>query len=110
MPPTHRTPPALPDWNKNWKKLHIGAAFAQYIPHTQPCKTTRVIITLALDWKPQVEHMVGVIQDKGAKLIYNAKHAGASHVQSIHLIQTAIKPAVTYTMTVAPTVPGTLRD
>ena len=61
-----------------------------------------VLITLTLDRIPQVENVVGIVQDKGNQLIYKAKPAGASHKQLLHLIQTAIKPLVTYTMAVAP--------
>ena len=60
-----------------------------------------VLITLTLDWIPQVERMVGIVQDKGDRLIYKAKPAGASPRQLLNLIQTAIKPSAIYTMAVA---------
>jgi hypothetical protein len=60
------------------------------------------MITLTLDWKPQEEHMVEVVQDKGDRLLLKAKPAGASQRQLPNLIQTCIQPAVAYTMAVAP--------
>ena len=61
-----------------------------------------MLITLTLDWRPQVEHMVGVVQDNGEKLLFKAKPAEASPRQLLHLIQTCTKPAVAYTMAVTP--------
>ena len=83
-------------------KIPIGSAFAKYTPPTESCRNLGVLITLTLDWIPQVERMVGIVQDKGDRLIYKAKPAGASPRQLLNLIQTAIKPAVIYTMAVAP--------
>jgi hypothetical protein len=83
-------------------KIPIGEAFAKYTPPTEPCRSLGVLITLTLDWKPQVDHMVEVVQEKGEKLLHKAKPAGASQRQLLQLIQTCIKPAVAYTMAVAP--------
>jgi hypothetical protein len=103
----HATNPQNPTNTKQLEgqlqnKVPIGEAFAKYTPPTEPCRCLGVLTTLTLDWTPQVEYMVGVVQDKGAKLIYKAKPAGASQRQLIHLIQTRIKPTITYTMAVAP--------
>ena len=83
-------------------KIAIGEAYAKYTPPTEPCRSLGVLITLNMDWKPQVEHMAGIIQTKGEQLLYRAKPAGATPRQLLHLIQTCIKPAVAYTMSVAP--------
>ena len=51
-------------------KIHIGGAVAKYTPPNEPCRRLGVMVTLALDWKPQVEHMVGAVQDKGGRLLF----------------------------------------
>ena len=45
-------------------KIPIGSAFAKYTPPTIPCRSLWVLVTLTLDWIPQVEHMLGIVQDK----------------------------------------------
>ena len=59
-------------------------------------------ICLNLDWKPQLQHTLKMIKEKGDHITNRAMTSGASPRQCLHLIQTCVKPAAAYTMVAAP--------
>ena len=82
-------------------KIYVGGQPVPYLAPNKPYKYLGVLITLTLDWLPQLTTAIASTTEAGIKLAQSM----ASPRQCLHIIMTCLKPALAYAFAAAPYLP-----
>ena len=82
-------------------KISIGNTHIPYLPPSQPYPYLGVLVSLTLDWTPQLNAAIKASTEAGIKLAQSL----ASPRQCLHVISTCIKPSLAYAFAAAPYLP-----